>query len=102
MLFCSEIKIFNRKLCKLAKIFSPVKVTEADDDRKLFTTHGLHLNRLDKELFFSHLLLHIYSALEVDTGSTMALAWQASYSQVSSTIWVIQDLINQHYSIKAS
>lgn len=44
------IKIFNRKLCKSAKIFSHVKATEADNDRQLFTTHGLHLNRLGKEL----------------------------------------------------
>jgi hypothetical protein len=69
----SEVKIFNRKLCKLAKIFSHVKIIESDNDRQLFTTHGLHLNRSGKELLFSHLLLHIYSALEVDTCSTVAL-----------------------------
>jgi lysophospholipase L1-like esterase len=58
----SEIKIFNRKLCKLTKIFSHVNVIEVDNNIQEYTTHGLHLNGLGKELLFSNLLLHIYSA----------------------------------------
>jgi hypothetical protein len=52
----SEIKIFNRKLCKLAKIFSYVNVIEVDNNRQLFTAHGSHLNRLGKELLSGYLL----------------------------------------------
>jgi hypothetical protein len=65
----SEIKTFNRKLCKLAKAFSHVNVVEVDNNRQLFTTHGLHLNSLGKEMLSSYLLLHIYSALTEVTGS---------------------------------
>ena len=81
----SEIKSFNRKLYKLTKIFSHVNVIEADSNRLLFTKHGLHLNGLGKELLSNHLLLHIYSALEEDTGSPITLAWQDGYLQVSSS-----------------
>jgi lysophospholipase L1-like esterase len=59
-----EIKNFNRKLCKLAKIFSYVNAIEVDSNRQLFTTHGLHLNGLGKESLSSHILLYIYSALD--------------------------------------
>jgi predicted Ser/Thr protein kinase len=69
----SEIKIFNMKLCKLAKYFSHVNVIEIDNHRQLFTTHGLHLNGWGKELLSSH-LLHIYSILEEDKGSTITRA----------------------------
>jgi hypothetical protein len=82
----SEIINFNRKLCKLAKIFSRVNVIEVDNNRQLFTTHGLHLNGLGKELLSSHLLLHIYSSLEVGTGSSIALAWRDGYLQASPPI----------------
>jgi hypothetical protein len=93
-----EIKNFNRKLRKLAKIFSHVNVIEVDNNRQLFTTHGLHLNGLGKELLSSHLLLHIYSALEVGTGSLIALVWRNSYSQASppTAISVNQDLITNN------
>jgi lysophospholipase L1-like esterase len=47
----SEIKSFNRKLYKLTKIFSHVNVIEADNNRLLFTKHGLHLNGLGRELY---------------------------------------------------
>jgi hypothetical protein len=61
---------------------------EVDNNRQLFTTHGLHLNRLGKELLSSHLLLHIYSALEVEKGSTITLAWQNNHSQIIPSIAV--------------
>jgi hypothetical protein len=48
----SEIKNFNRKLCKLAKILSHVNVIEIGNNRQLFTTHGLHLNGLVVKSYF--------------------------------------------------
>jgi hypothetical protein len=45
--------------------------------------HGLHLNGLGKELLFSN-VLHIYSALEKDTGPVVALTWRNDHSQVIS------------------
>jgi hypothetical protein len=47
----------------------------------------LHLNGLGKKLLFSNLLLHIFSALEKDTGPVIALTWRNDHSQViSSTV----------------
>jgi hypothetical protein len=91
----SEIKIFNKKLCKLAKIFPHVNVIKVDNNRQQYTTHGLHLNGLGTELLFSNLLLHIYSALEKDSGSIIALAWRDNHSQVISSTAISdnQDLI---------
>jgi hypothetical protein len=55
----SEIKSFNRKLFKLTKIFSHVSVVEIDNDRLLFTKHGLHLNDLGKELLSNKLVSYV-------------------------------------------
>jgi hypothetical protein len=81
----SEIRAFNRKLCKLAKIFSHVSVIELDNNRQLFTAHGLHLNSLGKEVLYSY-LLHIYSALKEVMGSVITLAWLDSNFQDSSSL----------------
>jgi hypothetical protein len=94
----NEINNFNRKLCKLAKIFSHVNAIEVDSSRQPFTTHGLHLNGLGKELHSSHILLYIYSALEEITGSSVALAWQDGYLQASPPVTISdnQDLITNN------
>jgi hypothetical protein len=94
----NEIKNFNRKLCKLAKIFSHVNTIEVDSNRQIFTTHGLHLNGLGKELLSSHILLYIYSAVEEVTGSLVVLAWQDGYLQASPPITISdnQDLISNN------
>jgi hypothetical protein len=44
----SKIKVLNRKLLKLAKMFSHVNVIEPANNRLLFTRHGLHLNESGK------------------------------------------------------
>ena len=45
----NEINSSNRKLEKLKKNQKHVTVVRADSHRELFTSHGLHMNRLDKE-----------------------------------------------------
>jgi len=45
----SEIQSFNRHILKVAKAYSHVTIVDTDLDRKLFTGHGLHLNRRGKE-----------------------------------------------------
>ena len=54
---------------------------EVENNRQLFTTHGLHLNGLGKQLLSSRLLFHIYSVLKEDKGTTISLAWPNSHSQ---------------------
>jgi hypothetical protein len=46
--------------------------------------HGFNNIFIDK-LLSNHLLLHIYSALEEDTGSPITLSWQDDYLQDSSS-----------------
>ena len=43
-----EIKEFNSKLKKTAKLFNHVKILEFNSNRNLFTQHGLHWNGLVK------------------------------------------------------
>jgi hypothetical protein len=44
-----EIQAFNRKLIKMANVFSHVAVVEIDLNRNYFTQHGMHLNKSGKE-----------------------------------------------------
>jgi hypothetical protein len=44
-----EVQRFNRKLRKIVKVHSNVKVIELDCERDCFTTHGLHMNFRGKE-----------------------------------------------------
>ena len=45
----SEIQAFNRQILKVAKAYSHVTIVDTNLDRKLFTQHGMHLNKRDKE-----------------------------------------------------
>jgi hypothetical protein len=47
----SKIKLLNSKLSKLAKIFKHVNIIEVDNNRFLFTKHGLHLNESGKKYY---------------------------------------------------
>jgi hypothetical protein len=80
----NEIEIHNRKLGKLAKKFPHVNVIKVDSNRHQYSTHGRHLNGLAKELLSAHLLLHIYSTLEKDRSSAIALAWGDNNPQVKT------------------
>ena len=44
-----EIQAVNRKLNKMAKVFSHVATVETDLNRRYFTRHGMHLNKSGKE-----------------------------------------------------
>ena len=44
-----EIQAVNKKLYKIAKVFSHVATVETDLSRKYFTRHGMHLNNSGKE-----------------------------------------------------
>jgi hypothetical protein len=44
----NTISILNRKIKKLTKAFPHANVIETDDNRNLFTNHGLHRNKLGK------------------------------------------------------
>jgi hypothetical protein len=44
-----EVKIFNKSLAKLERVFPNLPVVTVDTDRDLHTRHGLHLNAHGKE-----------------------------------------------------
>jgi len=52
----SEIKLFNRKLKKMVKVYQHMSVLEMDNDN-----HGLHLNSQGKEVFSKLIVSHIFN-----------------------------------------
>ena len=52
-----EIKTFNSKLKKIAKLFKLVTILELNFNRNCFTQHGLHLNGYGKGLLAKQMLL---------------------------------------------
>jgi lysophospholipase L1-like esterase len=63
----SEMHAFNRQLLKVAKAYSHVTIVETDSDRKLFTQHGMHLNKRGME-WLSKLLATQISRLVIKLG----------------------------------
>ena len=82
----NKIKVLNRKLLKLAKMFSNVKVIEPANNRLLFTRHGLHLNESGKELLSNQSILHIFSVLEKVNVNPITLGWYDKNLQVNVSI----------------
>jgi hypothetical protein len=54
-----EITKFNRKLCKLEKLFSHLSVFVIEENKQFYTKYGLHLNGLGKKIVSISLTLHI-------------------------------------------
>jgi hypothetical protein len=44
----NEIQVFNRKLKKATKPYKHVRILETSTNRKDYTQHGMHLNKLGK------------------------------------------------------
>ena len=63
----SEIRAFNKQLLKLGKAYRHVNILETDLDRKLFTRHGMHLNKRGKEWLSKSLATQI-SKLVINIG----------------------------------
>jgi hypothetical protein len=59
-----EITNFNRKLLKLKKLFPQLSLVEINENRHLYTKHGLHLNDLGKEILSFNTVLQIFSLIE--------------------------------------
>jgi len=73
----SEIKSFNRKLKKMAKVYQQTSVLEMDNDRKLFANHDLHLNDQGKGVLFKLIISHTYSILEHKIDPPVILNWRS-------------------------
>jgi hypothetical protein len=74
----SEIQTFNRQILKVAKAYSHVTIVDNDLDRKLFTRHGMHLNKRGK-VWLAKLLATQISRLvinKVRVAPKIAIKWK--------------------------
>ena len=60
-----EIKNFNDNFCKRIQLFQHVHLTEMTTDRKHFTKHGLHLNKIGKEGLAREIALHMTEIIKL-------------------------------------
>ena len=58
------ITTLNRKLKKTLKAFPYTYFLETDNTRTLFTNHGLHMNKLGKQLVTCQIATLLYSTFE--------------------------------------
>jgi hypothetical protein len=83
-----EISNLNRKLLKLKKLFPHISVVEINEKRHLYTKHGLHLNRLGKEILSLNLAHHIFSLIEKENNfntNIIALRYYEVQSRTTSS-----------------
>ena len=60
---------------RLVKLLPNTRFMDFADDRKLFTKHGLHHNKLGKNLVTSQIAYHILIAFHHTTSLTIPLGW---------------------------
>jgi len=63
----SSISILNRKIKKLVKVFPHTSFLETEDNKNLFTNHGLHLNKFGKWLVTCQIASLLQSIFEHNT-----------------------------------
>jgi hypothetical protein len=70
----SEIRSFNRKLTESTESHNHVSILEMCCDSQHFTNHGLHLNRLGKEVMAKKIVSYIYAIFDKKQ-NTPILSW---------------------------
>ena len=70
-----NISILNRKLQKLVKVFPHARFLEIDNNRNLFTDHGLCLNKLGKQLVNRQIASLLLTTFEQKSSSPIILRW---------------------------
>jgi hypothetical protein len=70
-----NMKIFrlNKKLQKLVTALPHTRFLDSNNDRKLFTNHGLHHNKLGKKPATSQLACHILATFQHKTSPPIPL-----------------------------
>jgi len=61
----------------MLKVYQHTSLVEMDNDRKLFTSHGLHLNGEGKEVLCKPIVSDTYSVLEQKIDSPIILDWKS-------------------------
>jgi capsular polysaccharide biosynthesis protein len=67
-----EIKVFNRKMHKIMKLESNVKILDIKLDRSCYTRHGLHLNIIGKKRVQEMMINQIRTFTTKDKGDIIA------------------------------
>jgi hypothetical protein len=67
--------MLNKKLQKLVKILPHTKFLDSNNNRHLFTRHGLHRNKLGKHLVTSQIVCHILATFQHRVPSPVPLEW---------------------------
>jgi len=70
-----EITKINRMLSKIVRTLPNCRFLETNNDSKLFTRHGLHRNKLGKQLMVLQINTHTCSFFRSNTQSCIPLAW---------------------------
>ena len=70
-----DIRKFNKKLEKLTKISPHASFLKTEQNRQLFTKHGLHYNNFGKHCLLHQLALKIYSVVVPKTTCVISLEW---------------------------
>jgi RNase H-fold protein (predicted Holliday junction resolvase) len=70
-----EIKIFNRKMHKIMKLQSNVRILDIVLDRSCFTRQGLHLNGIGKNRMKEMIVKQISELSTEVKGDVIALGW---------------------------
>ena len=70
-----KISMFNKKLQKLVRVFPHTRFLSSNNDRKLFTKHSLHRNKLGKKLVTFQLACHILTTFQYKTSPPIPLEW---------------------------
>jgi hypothetical protein len=70
-----EIKVFNRKMHKIMKLESNVKILDIKLDRSCYTKHGLHLNIIGKKEVKEMMINQIQTFTTKDKGDIIAQNW---------------------------
>jgi len=69
------IEKLNKKLEKLTKISPHASFLKTEQNRKLYTKHGLHFNRIGKQYLLHQVATNIYSLFIHKTTSPISLGW---------------------------
>ena len=71
-----EIIVFNGKLKKLSKLIDNLREIDVTTDREMFTRHGLHMNRMGKELTARKTATEVSVLFQANKSNPIVLQWK--------------------------
>ena len=88
-----EIKMFNLKLKKIAKLFNNFTILEFSSNRNCFTQNGLHLNGFGKGLLAKQIASLIYKLSGEKTEEPISLKWKMGLNDNATTHLATQETV---------